>query len=395
MRSQQQAKIRVVRREQIFACSLLRRHSLLCLSPRAPPSLPRSYRIASHLPRSSMAAKIGINGFGRIGRLVFRAALKNPSVQVVALNDPFMDVPYMVRSLDLSRSRSRYLSRLVAATLPALTRLHGCLTTLLVSCRSTCSSTTRSTRVSMPRSRPRAVTWSSTARPSTSSPSTSLVAVVDAPQRHSSRSTWCSSSHAHAHRRDPTKIPWGSVGADYVVESTGVFLSIAQASQHLVGTLSLALSKPLSCVRLLTRAHAYVLPPGGAKRVVVTAPSPDAPMFVVGVNEDKWTPDVNILSNASCTTNCLAPLAKVINDNFGIVEGLMTTVHATTATQKTVDGPSQKDWRAGRSALNNIIPSTTGAAKAVGKVIPSLNGYASKREQALLSSRSLNHSLIT
>ena len=118
-------------------------------------------------------------------------------------------------------------------------------------------------------------------------------------------------------------------------------------------------------------------------------------MFVVGVNEDKWTPDVNILSNASCTTNCLAPVAKVINDNFGIVEGLMTTVHAATATQKTVDGPSQKDWRAGRSALNNIIPSTTGAAKAVGKVIPSLNGYASKREQALLSSRSLNHSLIT
>ena len=147
--------------------------------------------------------------------------------------------------------------------------------------------------------------------------------------------------------RDPAQIKWGDAGADYVIESTGIFTSTEGASKHFVG---------------------------GAKKVVISAPSGDAPMFVMGVYQEKYESSMNVVSNASCTTNCLAPMAKVIHDEFGIAEGLMTTVHSVTATQQTVDGPSQKDWRGGRGACYNIIPSGTGAAKAVGKVIPSLDG---------------------
>ncbi|THH30455.1 hypothetical protein EUX98_g3735 [Antrodiella citrinella] len=222
--------------------------------------------------------KVGINGFGRIGRIVLRNALLHGEVEVVAVNDPFIDLEYMVYMFKYDSVHGRYNGSVEAKD--GKLYVEG--------------------------------------KP---------ISVFA--------------------ERDPATIPWGSVGADYVVESTGVFTTIDKASAHLKG---------------------------GAKKVVISAPSADAPMFVCGVNLDSYDPKYTVISNASCTTNCLAPLAKVIHDKFGIVEGLMTTVHATTATQKTVDGPSHKDWRGGRSVNNNIIPSSTGAAKAVGKVIPSLNG---------------------
>lgn len=222
-------------------------------------------------------SKIGINGFGRIGRLVLRAALEK-GVDVVAVNDPFIALDYMVYMFKYDSTHGRY-SGDVKAEGGAL--------------------------------------------------------VVNGKKIEVFQ------------ERDPKSIPWGKVGADIVVESTGVFTTIEKAGAHLEG---------------------------GAKKVVISAPSADAPMFVMGVNESAYDPSMNIISNASCTTNCLAPLAKVIHDNFEIVEGLMTTVHAITATQKTVDGPSGKLWRDGRGAAQNIIPAATGAAKAVGKVIPALNG---------------------
>ncbi|PPQ70921.1 hypothetical protein CVT25_004765 [Psilocybe cyanescens] len=221
---------------------------------------------------------VGINGFGRIGRIVFRNALEAQGVDVVAINDPFIDLDYMVYMFKYDSVHGRFKGTVEAKDGKLV--ING--------------------------------------KP----------VVVFA-------------------ERDPAAIQWGSAGADYVVESTGVFTTIDKASAHLKG---------------------------GAKKVIISAPSADAPMFVCGVNLDTYDPKYQVISNASCTTNCLAPLAKVIHDKFGIVEGLMTTVHATTATQKTVDGPSHKDWRGGRSVNNNIIPSSTGAAKAVGKVIPSLNG---------------------
>jgi len=222
--------------------------------------------------------KIGINGFGRIGRLVFRAAVDRKDVEVVGIND-LIDVDYMAYMLKYDSTHGRF-SGTVSVENGAL--------------------------------------------------------VVNG---HKIRVTA---------ERNPADLKWGEVGAEYVVESTGLFLDKAKCQAHL---------------------------DAGAKKVIMSAPSKDeTPMFVMGVNNTKYTSDVNFVSNASCTTNCLAPIAKVLNDNFGIIEGLMTTVHATTATQKTVDGPSAKDWRGGRGAGANIIPSSTGAAKAVGKVIPELNG---------------------
>ena len=222
--------------------------------------------------------KIGINGFGRIGRLVFRVAAADPSVEVVAVNDPFIDLDYMVYMLKYDSVHGHFNG--TVETKDGKLIVNG-----------------------------------------------EAVTVYNC--------------------MNPSEIPWGEAGADYVVESTGVFTTMEKASAHFAG---------------------------GAKKVVISAPSADAPMFVMGVNNDKYTTDMNIVSNASCTTNCLAPIAKVLHDNFGITDGLMTTVHSTTATQKTVDGVSLKDWRGGRAASGNIIPSSTGAAKAVGKVIPSLNG---------------------
>ena len=225
-----------------------------------------------------MSVKVGINGFGRIGKLAFQAALKKEEVEVVAINDPFLAADYMAYMTKYDTVHGRFEG--------AVTENGG---NLEVNGRE--------------------------------------VKVYN--------------------EMDPKNVPWGELGVEYVLECSGAFTTVEKAQAHLEG---------------------------GAKKVIISAPSKDAPMFVMGVNHEDYTPDMNIVSNASCTTNCLAPLAKIINDNFGIKEGLMTTVHATTATQKTVDGASKKDWRGGRAAAANIIPSTTGAAKAVGKVIPSLNG---------------------
>ena len=226
-----------------------------------------------------MSIKVGINGFGRIGRLFFRAALERGDVEdIVAVNDPFIDVDYMIYMLKYDSAHGRFNGKLEDKDGKLVVNGHE-------------------------------------------------VTVFNV--------------------MDPKEIPWKDAGVEYVLESTGLFTTMEKAAQHFEG---------------------------GAKKVIISAPSADAPMFVMGVNHETYTKDMNIVSNASCTTNCLAPLAKVINDNFGIVEGLMTTVHSITATQKTVDGPSKKDWRGGRAAAGNIIPSSTGAAKAVGKVIPALNG---------------------
>ena len=228
-----------------------------------------------------MAVKIGINGFGRIGRLVFRAAVAQPEkYEIVGINDPFVDLDYMVYMTKYDSIHGHFDGEVKAEDGKLIVNgrevaVYGCM--------------------------------------------------------------------------NPEEIPWSECGAEYIVESTGVFTTTEKASAHLKG---------------------------GAKKVVISAPAKDkdTPTFVMGVNEEVYTPDMTVVSNASCTTNCLAPLAKVIHDTFGIEEGLMTTVHSTTATQKTVDGPSKKDWRGGRAASGNIIPSSTGAAKACALVIPSLNG---------------------
>ena len=225
-----------------------------------------------------MSVKIGINGFGRIGNLTFQAALEKEEVEVVAINDPFIDADYMAYMVKYDTVHGRFKGDVKAEA-----------GKLIVNGKE--------------------------------------IKVYN--------------------EMDPKNIPWVIDGVEYVLECSGVFTTIEKASAHLEG---------------------------GAKKVIISAPSKDAPMFVMGVNNTKYDPSMNIISNASCTTNCLAPLAKVINDNFGIKDGLMTTVHSTTATQKTVDGASKKDWRGGRAAAANIIPSSTGAAKAVGKVIPELNG---------------------
>ena len=225
-----------------------------------------------------MSIKIGINGFGRIGRLVFRASLEHKDVEVVGIND-LISPDYMAYMLKYDTVHGQFKGTIDYTDHSIIVNGHE----IAVFCE-----------------------------------------------------------------KDPANLPWGKVGAEYVVESTGLFLTQEKAAGHLKA---------------------------GAKKVVMSAPSKDGtPMFVMGVNNKEYTTDMDFVSNASCTTNCLAPIAKVLHDNWGITDGLMTTVHATTATQKTVDGPSMKDWRGGRAAAGNIIPSSTGAAKAVGKVIPSLNG---------------------
>ncbi|KAK6583587.1 hypothetical protein PZA11_003317 [Diplocarpon coronariae] len=222
--------------------------------------------------------KVGINGFGRIGRIVFRNAIEHDDIDIVAVNDPFIEPHYAAYMLKYDSTHGQFKGTIEAHE-DGL-KVNGKVVKFYA-------------------------------------------------------------------KKDPSEIPWSETGAYYIVEATGVFTTTEKAKAHLKG---------------------------GAKKVVISAPSADAPMYVMGVNEKTYTSDAAVISNASCTTNCLAPLAKVINDEFGIVEGLMTTVHSYTATQKTVDGPSAKDWRGGRTAAQNIIPSSTGAAKAVGKVIPELNG---------------------
>ncbi len=221
--------------------------------------------------------KVGINGFGRIGRLVFRAAQKRNDIEIVGIND-LLDVDYIAYMLKYDTVHGKFDGTIEVADGKLIVNGHAIRVTS---------------------------------------------------------------------EKDPTNLKWNEVGAEYVVESTGLFLTKETAQSHITA---------------------------GAKRVIMSAPSKDdTPMFVYGVNHTKYNGE-NIISNASCTTNCLAPIVKVLHDNFGIVEGLMTTVHSVTATQKTVDGPSSKDWRGGRAASANIIPSSTGAAKAVGKVIPEMNG---------------------
>jgi len=227
----------------------------------------------------SLKPQIGINGAGRIGRLVLRASLANDKVKVVAINDPFLTLDYLVYLVKHDSTHGKFAGTVEAKDGKLV--VNGNAITVFA-------------------------------------------------------------------ERNPEDIKWGDVGADVVIESTGIFTVIEKASAHLKG---------------------------GAKKVIISAPSKDAPMFVMGVNEDKYdAASMDVISNASCTTNCLAPLVKVINDKFGIVEGLMTTVHATTATQKTVDAPNAKSWRSGRGAMQSIIPASTGAAKAVGKVIPAVDG---------------------
>ena len=222
--------------------------------------------------------KIGINGFGRIGRLALRVADKRDDVEVVAVNDPFVDLEYMAYMVKYDTMHGRFQGEISVKD-----------GKLIVNGKE--------------------------------------ISVYNL--------------------KDPSSIPWSDAGAEYIIESSGAFTTMEKAAAHFTG---------------------------GAKKVIISAPSKDAPVFVMGVNSDKYTKEMKIVSNASCTTNCLAPLAKVINDNFGIEEGLMTTVHSMTATQRTVDGPSKKDWRGGRAASANIIPSSTGAAKAVSLVIPELAG---------------------